>query len=102
MIVIGLSVYGQYTVTFGTPKPARRHRQSKAGSRKRTRTSTLSKTEHCKEPTKKTHDMVAAAARSWIHMVIFAATLAVTLYVVTDMEFPRHGLVRIDNLITFW
>ena len=27
-------------------------------------------------------------------MVIFAGTLAVTLYVVTDMEFPRLGLIR--------
>lgn len=35
--------------------------------------------------------MAAAKARSWIHMVIFAVTLAVTLYVVTDMEFPGSG-----------
>jgi hypothetical protein len=45
--------------------------------------------------------MAAAAARSWIHMVIFAATLAITLYVVTDMEFPRHGLIRIDSFDHF-
>jgi hypothetical protein len=45
--------------------------------------------------------MAAAAARSWIHMVIFAATLAITLYVVTDMEFPRNGLIRIDNFDHF-
>jgi len=38
----------------------------------------------------------AAKARSWIHMVVFAATLAVTLYVITDMEFPRLGLIRIE------
>ena len=29
--------------------------------------------------------MAAVAARSWIHLVIFAATLTVTLYTVTDM-----------------
>ena len=45
--------------------------------------------------------MAAAAARSWIHMVIFGATLAVTLYAVTDMEFPRHGLIRIDDFDHF-
>ena len=45
--------------------------------------------------------MAAAPARSWIHMVIFAATLAITLYVVTDMEFPRLGLIRIDSFDHF-
>ena len=41
--------------------------------------------------------MAAAPARSWIHMVVFAGALAVTLYVITDIEFPRLGLVRIEN-----
>jgi hypothetical protein len=45
--------------------------------------------------------MAAAKARSWIHMVIFAATLGVTLYVVTDMEFPRLGLIRVENFDRF-
>ena len=45
--------------------------------------------------------MAAAAARSWIHMVIFAAALAITLYVVTDMEFPRLGLIRLDSFDHF-
>ena len=34
-------------------------------------------------------------------MVIFAATLAAALYVVTDMEFPRLGLIRIDSFDHF-
>jgi hypothetical protein len=46
--------------------------------------------------------MAAAAARSWIHMTIFAGTLAVTLYVVTDMEFPRLGLIRIESFDHFF
>ena len=41
--------------------------------------------------------MAAAAARSWIHMVVFAGTLTITLYAVTDMEYPRLGLIRIEN-----
>jgi len=45
--------------------------------------------------------MAAATARSWIHMVIFAATLTITLYAVTDMEFPRLGLIRIENFDHF-
>lgn len=46
--------------------------------------------------------MAAAKARSWIHMFIFAATLTVTLYAVTEMEFPRLGLIsRIENFDHF-
>ena len=45
--------------------------------------------------------MAAATARSWIHMVIFAGTLTVTLYAVTDMEYPRLGLIRIENFDHF-
>src|SRR5262249_8557401 len=37
--------------------------------------------------------MAAAKSRSWIHMLIFAATLTVTLYTLTDMEYPRLGLI---------
>ncbi len=45
--------------------------------------------------------MAAAAARSRIHMVMFAATLAITLYVVTDIEFPRLGFIRVENFDHF-
>jgi hypothetical protein len=45
--------------------------------------------------------MAAAKVRSWIHMVVFAATLTVTLYAVTDMEYPRLGLLRIENFDHF-
>ena len=36
-----------------------------------------------------------AASRSWVHMLMFAATLSVTLYAITDMEFPRLGLIQV-------
>ena len=45
--------------------------------------------------------MAAATARSWIHMLIFAGTLTVTLYAVTDMEYPRLGLIRIETFDHF-
>jgi len=45
--------------------------------------------------------MAAAKTRSWIHMVAFSATLAATLYVITDMEFPRLGLIRIERFDHF-
>ncbi|WP_050423335.1 hypothetical protein [Bradyrhizobium tropiciagri] len=45
--------------------------------------------------------MAAGAGRSWIHMTIFAGTLAVALYTVTDMEYPRLGLIRIESFDHF-
>jgi hypothetical protein len=45
--------------------------------------------------------MAAAKSRSWIHMLIFAGTLTVALYTLTDMEYPRLGLIRIDNFDHF-
>lgn len=41
--------------------------------------------------------MAAATVRSWVHMITFAGALAVALYVVSDMEFPRLGLVRVES-----
>ena len=34
--------------------------------------------------------------RSWLHTTTFAATLALSVYVIVDLEFPRLGLIRID------
>lgn len=45
--------------------------------------------------------MATAPARSWIHMIIFVSTLAITLYVVTDIEFPRLGFIRVDSFDHF-
>ena len=45
--------------------------------------------------------IAAATARSWIHMVIFAVALTVTLYAVTDMEYPRLGLISIEDFDHF-
>jgi len=45
--------------------------------------------------------MAASAGHSWIHMVLFAGTLTVALYTVTDMEYPRLGLIRIESFDHF-
>jgi hypothetical protein len=45
--------------------------------------------------------MAATKTRSWVHMVIFAAAMAVALFVVTDLEYPRLGLVRVDSFDHF-
>jgi len=34
--------------------------------------------------------------RSWIHMFVFPAMTAVTIYVILDIEYPRFGLIRMD------
>jgi len=44
---------------------------------------------------------MAGTPRSWIHMVAFAATLTVALYTVTDMEYPRLGLIHIESFDHF-
>jgi CDP-diglyceride synthetase len=45
--------------------------------------------------------MAASPARSWVHMILFAGTLTVALYIVTDMEYPRLGLIRIESFDHF-
>lgn len=40
--------------------------------------------------------MAGGKARSWIHMIGFAATVAGAVYVIIDLEFPRSGFIRID------
>lgn len=40
--------------------------------------------------------MAPAGGRNWIHMTVFAFTLAGAVYVILDMEYPRFGLIRVD------
>jgi hypothetical protein len=34
--------------------------------------------------------------RIWFHILVLATTMALTFYVIIDLEFPRLGLIRID------
>jgi hypothetical protein len=34
--------------------------------------------------------------RSWLHLLVYAGVIAITIYAVLDLEFPRFGLIRID------
>jgi hypothetical protein len=43
------------------------------------------------------YGMAAARSHSWIHVVGFAATIAVATYVILNLEYPREGLIRIDH-----
>lgn len=40
--------------------------------------------------------MAGGIARSWVHLIGFAAIIAITIYIIVDMEYPRIGLIRID------
>lgn len=40
--------------------------------------------------------MGARPARSWLHVLGFAAILALTIYITIDLEYPRLGFIRID------
>jgi hypothetical protein len=43
------------------------------------------------------HGMSGSKTRSWVHILGFAAVLAVTVFVILDLEFPRLGLIRVDD-----
>lgn len=43
------------------------------------------------------HGMAGSKVRSWVHIICFAAILSTTVYVIMDMEFPRVGLIRVDD-----
>lgn len=43
----------------------------------------------------------AASERShWLYSILYALTMAAAIYVIVDMEFPRAGLIRVDNFDT--
>jgi len=38
--------------------------------------------------------------RPWLRAVLYALTMTATIYVIVDMEFPRAGLIRVDDFDT--
>ncbi|HSP56563.1 MAG TPA: DUF4239 domain-containing protein, partial [Dehalococcoidia bacterium] len=42
------------------------------------------------------YGMAASKSRSWLHMLCFACAIAVTVYIILDIEYPRVGLIRVD------
>jgi hypothetical protein len=39
----------------------------------------------------------AGKQRSFLHMVAFAGTIAIAVYAIIEIEYPRQGLVRVDD-----
>jgi hypothetical protein len=42
------------------------------------------------------YSMAVGKMRSWLYRLCFAFVIAVSIYVILDMEFPRAGLIRLD------
>ena len=42
------------------------------------------------------YGMAEATSRSWLHILGFTLVMAVSLYVILDIEYPRAGLIRLD------
>jgi hypothetical protein len=42
------------------------------------------------------YGMTGSALRSRLHMLGFALVMAVAIFVILDIEYPRLGLVRVD------
>lgn len=40
---------------------------------------------------------MSCRARSWLHVITFAAIISITVFVILDLEYPRRGLIRIDS-----
>jgi hypothetical protein len=40
--------------------------------------------------------MAKRKSRSWLHMLLYALVVALTIYAVLDLEYPRFGLIRLD------
>lgn len=41
--------------------------------------------------------MAKRRKRSWLHMVLYAACIAITVYTVIDLDYPRSGLIRLSS-----
>jgi hypothetical protein len=42
------------------------------------------------------YGMIGSRVRSWFHMLGFALVMAIAVYVILDIEYPRLGLIRVD------
>jgi len=38
-----------------------------------------------------------ARRRQWLHMILFALLISLTLYVIFDFEYPRRGVIQLDK-----
>jgi hypothetical protein len=41
--------------------------------------------------------VMCSTVRSWFYMLLFTATMSATFFVILDLEYPRFGLIRVDE-----
>jgi hypothetical protein len=44
------------------------------------------------------YNLAGGGARRWLPMLGFAAAIALTIYAILDIEYPRLGLIRMDAI----
>jgi hypothetical protein len=44
------------------------------------------------------YNLADGRLRKWLPMLGFAAAIAVTIYVILDIEYPRLGFIRVDAI----
>jgi hypothetical protein len=44
------------------------------------------------------YGMGKSGQRNWTHRLVFSATLALAMYLILDLDYPRLGLIRIDQM----
>src|SRR6478672_8754943 len=42
------------------------------------------------------HAMASHPRWSWTHALALATVMAATVYMIIDLEYPRHGFIRVD------
>ena len=42
------------------------------------------------------YEMAGGKSRNWLHMISFSAVMAVAIYVIIDIEYPRLGLIQVS------
>ena len=43
------------------------------------------------------YGMAFSRRRNWLHMIVFAALVTLTLFVIIDLELPRHGFIGMEK-----
>jgi hypothetical protein len=43
------------------------------------------------------YDLAPNKERSWLHPALFAFMMSLAVYVIIDLEYPRQGLIRVDQ-----
>jgi hypothetical protein len=43
------------------------------------------------------YGMAGGKSRNWLHILGFALVISVAVYIIIDLEYPRVGLIQVDD-----